>query len=273
MKIITAAERLAEQRGVSLLIVGQTGIGKTCLLKTLDATALGSTLFIDVESGDLPVAGLPVDSVRPRTWQELMNLAALIGGPDPSLPNSSAYSRAHFDAIVANPDFIRLADYRTFFVDSLTAASRLSFIHSEQSPDATTDRGKRDLRSVYGIHARHVIALLTQLQRAPSRPTVIFVAILERATDDLNTPVWQPQMEGSKAARELPGIVDQVITMASINFGDGRAPTRAFVCTSPNSWGYPAKDRSGRLEQLEEPHLGKLLAKLTPPKTTETIGG
>ena len=46
-----------------------------------------------------------------------------------------------------------------------------------------------------------------------------------------------------------------------IDFGDGK-PTRAFVCTSPNPWGYPAKDRSGRLEQIEEPHLGKLIAKL-----------
>jgi hypothetical protein len=39
-------------------------------------------------------------------------------------------------------------------------------------------------------------------------------------------------------------------------------PIRAFICTSPNRWNFPAKDRSGRLEQIEEPHLGKLLTKL-----------
>jgi hypothetical protein len=60
----------------------------------------------------------------------------------------------------------------------------------------------------------------------------------------------------------LPGIVDEIITMQFIDFGDGM-PVRAFVCTSPNPWGYPAKDRSGRLKQLEEPHLGKLIEKLT----------
>jgi hypothetical protein len=53
--------------------------------------------------------------------------------------------------------------------------------------------------------------------------------------------------------------------MAWIDFGDG-VLTRAFVCTSPNRWNYPAKDRSGRLEQIEEPHLGKLLQKLTGPR-------
>jgi hypothetical protein len=38
------------------------------------------------------------------------------------------------------------------------------------------------------------------------------------------------------------------------------------VCTSPNPWGYPAKDRSGRLEQIEKPHLGELIEKLTAAK-------
>ena len=52
-------------------------------------------------------------------------------------------------------------------------------------------------------------------------------------------------MEGQRVPREIPGIVDLVITMASIDFGDGK-PVRAFVCTSPNPWGYPAKDRSGK---------------------------
>jgi hypothetical protein len=55
-----------------------------------------------------------------------------------------------------------------------------------------------------------------------------------------------------------------IATMNFVDFGDGQPPTRAFVCT-PNSWGYPAGDRSGKLEQIEEPHLGKLITKLTRP--------
>ena len=41
--------------------------------------------------------------------------------------------------------------------------------------------------------------------------------------------------------------------------------TRSFICTAPNPWRYPAKDRSGRLDQLEPPDLGKLISKLTRP--------
>jgi hypothetical protein len=93
---------------------------------------------------------------------------------------------------------------------------------------------------------------------------VIFVGILEKVVDDFNVATWQLQMEGARTGRELPAIVDQIITMQWMDFGDG-APVRAFVCTSPNPWGYPAKDRAGRLEQIEPPHLGKLIAKLVGP--------
>jgi hypothetical protein len=55
----------------------------------------------------------------------------------------------------------------------------------------------------------------------------------------------------------------KIITYQFLDFGDGKPPVRGFVCASPNAWSYPAKDRSGRLGQIEEPHLGKLLTKLT----------
>ena len=50
-------------------------------------------------------------------------------------------------------------------------------------------------------------------------------------------------------------------------------PYRAFVCQTLNEWGYPAKDRSGRLEVVEEPHLGKLLAKMSGgiPQSERTL--
>jgi hypothetical protein len=261
VRLITAQDRLAEIRGVTVLVTGPTGVGKTSLLRTLSATALASTLFVDIEAGDLPVADLPVASVRPRTAQECMDIACVIGGPDPALPASSAYSQAHYAKVSSDPELMKLAQYQTFFVDSLTAAGRLFFAHCEQLPEAISDRGKKDLRAVYGIYARNVIAWLNQLQHARGR-TVVFVAILERQIDDFNTPVWNVQLEGSKAARELPGIVDQVVSMTWIDFGDHK-PVRCFVCTGGNPWGYPAKDRSGKLDQLEPPDLGKLLAKIT----------
>src|SRR5262249_526025 len=155
-----------------------------------------------------------------------------------------------------------LEKYETLFTDSLTAMSRLSFGWAEQQPEALSERtGKKDLRGAYGLHGREMIALLNHLQHARTK-AVVFIAILEKTVDEFNRSEGSIQMEGSKTGREVPAIVDQIITMQWIDFGDGKL-VRGFVCTQPNPWAYPAKDRAGRLDQLEEPHLGKLIAKLT----------
>jgi hypothetical protein len=263
MKIITAHERLAEQSGAKILINGLSGVGKTSLLRTMHAEQLARTLFVDVEAGDIAVADLPVASVRPRTWSECRDLACVLGGPNPALPANVAYSEAHYNEVMKDSELAQLASYTILFVDSVTAVARLCFTHAEQQPEAFTDRGRKDLRAVYGLHARGMLSWLNQLQHARER-TVVFICVLEKNTDELNVSTWQPQIEGAKTGRELPAIVDEIVTMTWADFGD-RKPVRAFVCTNPNPWGYPAKDRSGRLEQLEPPNLGALIEKLTRP--------
>ena len=80
-RIITADERQAEARGVKACIFGGSGQGKTSLLWTLLAS---TTLFMDLEAGDLAVEGWGGDTIRPRTWQECRDFAAFIGGPNPA---------------------------------------------------------------------------------------------------------------------------------------------------------------------------------------------
>jgi hypothetical protein len=179
------------------------------------------------------------------------------------VPSNTVYSAAHYDAVVRDfGDPERLSRYRTYFIDSITAAGRLCFAWSSQQPEAFSERsGKRDLRGAYGLHAREMCAWLLHLQQARA-VNVVFLGILETVQDEFNRTEHRLQMEGSRTSRELPAVVDQIVTMHWIAFDDG-APTRAFVCTSPNRWQYPAKDRSGRLDQIEQPHLGKLFDKLT----------
>jgi hypothetical protein len=243
-----------------MLIVGPTGVGKTSLLRTLP---LPTTSFIDIEAGDLAVQDLAVDTLRPRTWPECRDLAVALAGADPSVPDAACYSAGHYTA-VKDRFGDQLGRYQTYFIDSITAAGRLCFAWSSQQAEAYSDRsGKKDLRGAYGLHAREMLAWLMHLQQARTI-NVIFLGILETVTDDFNRTEHRLQMEGSRTGRELPGIVDQVVTYQWIDFGDG-VLTRSFICTSPNRWNYPAKDRSGRLDQIEEPHLGKLIDKLTRP--------
>lgn len=259
LKIISADERMAQDKGVKALIVGPAGVGKTSLLRTLDPI---NTLFIDLEAGDLAVQDVSVDTMRPRTWEECRDLAVYLGGPNPALPATAVYSQAHYDSVLesmGSPD--ALSKYETYFVDSITVAGRLCFRWCEQQPESFNDRGKKDVRGTYGLMGREMIGWLTHLQHTRGK-NVIFVGILENLKDEFNVTSWELQIEGSKTGKELPGIVDQIVTMQYIDFGDGK-PIRALVCATPNAFGYPAKDRSGRLNEIEEPHLGKWLAKLT----------
>jgi hypothetical protein len=186
--------------------------------------------------------------------------AAVSAGLTRAFPPTACYSEAHYQAIGGALE--NLNRYSTVFVDSITALSRLSFRHAEQQPESFTARGAKDVRGAYGLHAREMLMWLHQLQHAREK-NIVFVGVLERIVDEFNRAELQLQMEGGKTSRELPAIVDQIVTMNWIDFGDGK-PVRAFVCSNPNAWNFPAKDRSGRLEQIEKPHLGELIAKLIP---------
>ncbi|MCT8159371.1 ATP-binding protein [Pseudoruegeria sp. SHC-113] len=262
LPIITADQRLAEMRGVKAAIFGASGAGKTTLLRTLKAS---TTLFFDLEAGDLAVEGLAIDTIRPRTWTECRDFAVFIGGANPALREDQPYSRAHYDAVCEKfGDPSALDKYDTIFVDSITVAGRLCFQWCKGQPEAHSDKtGKPDVRGAYGLHGREMIAWLTHLQHTRAK-NVIFVGILDEKLDDFNRKVFVPQIEGSKTGLELPGIVDEVLTLTLLPDDQG-VPRRVFVCQTQNPWGYPAKDRSGRLEMLEPPDLGQLIKKIRQP--------
>jgi|TARA_R100001460_G_scaffold25189_2_gene50641 hypothetical protein len=260
LQIISAEQRLAEKRGHKIVVCGASGVGKTTLARTLEPS---TTLFMDLEAGDAAIEGYPIDVIRPKTWSECRDFACYLGGPNPSLAEDQPYSEADYDKVCqyfGDPEHT-INKYDTLFIDSITVAGRLCFQWCTQQPDARSDRtGKLDTRAAYGMHGREMMAWLTHLQHIREK-NVIFVGILDEITDDYGRKQYALQVEGSKTGRELPGIVDEVITMAVL--GGDNGPFRAFVCGALNEWGYPAKDRSGRLDTLEEPHLGKLIAKMS----------
>ena len=260
LQIITADQRLAEKKGHKIVVCGASGVGKTTLARTLNPA---TTLFMDLEAGDAAIENFPIDVVRPRTWAECRDLACFLGGPNPSLSEDQPYSQAHYEYVaqVYGDTEEIWQKYETLFVDSITVAGRLCFQWCLQQPDSRSERsGKLDTRAAYGMHGREMMAWLTHIQHIREK-NVIFVGILDEITDDYGRKQYGLQIEGSKTGRELPGIVDEVITMAVLSGDHGQY--RAFVCQPLNEWGYPAKDRSGRLDTLEEPHLGKLLNKMS----------
>lgn len=278
LRIIKADERNATPAKINIALFGPSGVGKTTQARTLDPK---TTLFVDLEAGTLAIQDWAGDVVDVRAeaaqhnmhpWDVARGLACFLGGPDPAAPPSSPYSAKAYEwycQMFGDP--AALAKYDTIFVDSITVASRFAFEWAKLQPESFSEKtGKPDTRGAYGLLGQEMVRWLTQLQHIKGK-SIIVVGILDKHVDDLKRVSWEPQIEGSKAGRELPGIFDQVITLQNFTTPDGTA-YRAFVCHQNNPDSFPAKDRSGRLELLEPPHLGSLINKIrTGPRIDGTL--
>jgi len=280
--IIKADERLKARPKVNIAMFGQSGVGKTTQARTLDAKA---TLFLDLEGGTLALqdwAGDVVDirklaaDVGAHPWEMTRALALFVGGADPA-DASGAYSAAMFDQIANLLGGAKeLEKYSTIYIDSITVASRWCFSWALTQPEAFSQKtGKQDTLGAYGLLGREMIKWLTHLQHSPK--SIIVVGILDRMEDDLKRVSYVPQIEGSKASREIAGIFDQVLTLDYVHDANGKPlviegkKSRCFYCTQDNGMGFPAKDRSGRLEEMEPPDLGALMHKIHTGKRLDTV--
>ena len=264
LRIITATERMAEPRGIKGCIFGRSGVGKTSLLWTLPAP---TTLFVDLEAGDLAVEGWTGDTIRPRTWLECRDFAAFIGGPNPALRDDQPYSAAHYAAVCE-----RFGDPRV--AGPLRARSSSTASRSPAGSASSVAAGSRRRTSEQHRQTGHPRRL------RPPRPRDDLLGSRSCSTRAARTSCWsgsstrssttstaRSSRRRSTAARPAwssPASVDEVLTLAAIKDEAGQL-RRALVCQTLNPWGYPAKDRSGRLDMVEEPHLGRLFEKIRGP--------
>jgi hypothetical protein len=248
LAIISADER-RRNTTIKGQIWGQAGVGKTTLLKTLDPA---TTLSLDFEGGLLSVqrddqfgpawAG---DSVKVESWPE---------------------AQAIIDAFEKKADF--LAKYRTVFIDSTTVASRMCFDWCKQQPEAFNKQGQPNNLGAYGLLGLEMVSWVKRWHHLPG-VNVWLVGGLERKEIE-GVKEWQPLVTGSKLASELPYIMDYCLVMGRFKAADGNFYAGIYTdpIKNPEYASVPLKTRVGGLDTVEQPHLGKLMAKAlgSPPK-------
>lgn len=276
MRIISADELLANPNAPKVLIAAPPKFGKTSLLRTCSQALLDRTLFIAIEPGEMAVQGiieepwkeckqtdpLRVASMRPERWSDCRDVACLLAGPDPSIEDQrQSYSQAHYDLCIQKYGKLDLERFDLFFIDSISAASRMSIAWCKQQPEAFTKNGEPNTLGLYGLHGREMIAWFNQIQRARSK-MVVFLCILDKMKDEYGRSEWDFQIDGGMAARSLAGIVDVIAIMHDVDIED-IGVRRAFVTKGSNPHKFPAGDRHGGLDMYEAPDLQALIDKLT----------
>ena len=211
------------------------------------------------------------DSIPVRCFEDAVDIACLIGGVNPAADRPGFFSEAHYQHLAAqHPDLVAHGRGQAIiFVDCITDLTRQAMAWAKTRPEAFSEKtGKPDTRGAYGLLAREVIGLLKHLQHAPGK-TVIFVGILEKRHRRVR-PRHLAAADGGRQGRartarhRRPG--DHAGAVRPRWRGLAPRPRardeRRLVCRAGNSFGLPAKDRSGRLDVTEPPDLAALLTKI-----------
>lgn len=216
-------------QGVKFLVYGASGVGKTSLVRTLPENA--KTLILSAESGLLSIQDVDVDVLEVKSLSMLRNVFAELRGAK----QGDRYVPEH--------------DYTWLVIDSISEIAEV--ILAEEKAKS------KDVRKVYGELAETMLMLIKGFRDMPIN--VLFLCKEQRIDDD-GRQFALPSMPGKKTGEEMPFLLDEVFHMVARKGDDGQSE-RIFV-TSPDERRV-AKDRSGKLDQVEPAHIGNVMAKMT----------
>jgi hypothetical protein len=140
--------------------------------------------------------------------------------------------------------------FQTICLDSISEIGEVVLAASKASV--------KDGRQAYGQMIDQMVAAIKEFRDLPGFH-VYMSAKLERMKDEHTGIVTNgPMMPGVKLGQAMPYFPDEVFKIA-INDG----PPRYHYLQCQPDFTSDAKDRSGRLAAIEEPHLGKIIDKIT----------
>ena len=119
----------------------------------------------------------------------------------------------------------------------------------------------KDARQAYMQLGETMANLIRSFRDLPK--DVYFIAKAEKVQDENGKLLWSPAMPGAKLAASLPYHFDEVLALRVEKDENGKG-VRMIQTGADGTWS--AKDRSGKLNEWEEPSLGDIIKKIKGSK-------
>lgn len=140
--------------------------------------------------------------------------------------------------------------YRSVALDSISEIGEVVLNHEKKIA--------KDPRQAYGALQEQMTDMIRAFRDLPGKH-VYFTAKCEKSQDEQGRLLYAPGMPGAKLAQQLPYFFDEVFALR-MERDDAGNVQRALMTSSDGLW--QAKDRSGRLDFWEQPHLGEIIKKM-----------
>tara|TARA_R110002126_G_scaffold160038_1_gene307560 strand:+ start:71 stop:739 length:669 start_codon:yes stop_codon:yes gene_type:complete len=140
-------------------------------------------------------------------------------------------------------------DYTTVCIDSLTEIAEV-VLADEKDKVA-------DARQAY-MKMGDIMNKLIRSFRDLDKNTIV-IAKAEKDKDESGKILWSPMMPGAKFAQSIPYHFDEVLALRVEKDEQGK---NVHMLQTHNDGLWSAKSRSNKLADWEEPHIGKIIAKI-----------
>lgn len=226
---ITSIAKAVDEQGLKCLVYGRAGAGKT----VLSCTTGEPTLLISAEAGLLSVKQAP-KYIKVAKVESLSDLDEL-------------YDFLLDDVNENGPDdrmFTWVA------LDSITEIAEQILSYEKENAN--------DPRKAYGELQDRMLKLMKKFRDLPHYD-VLMTSKMQIGENENQRKTYQPMMPGTKLSQQIPYLFDEVFCLRVEKDDDGDDYRILQTCPDVS---YDGKDRSGKLDDFEEPNLKKIKAKI-----------
>ena len=223
-----------KQAGCKVCIYSGAGVGKTM---TAAATSPDPLVIMTERGGEASLSKRNIEKVYGKDTP----------GINYDVPIIQAYTSSQVDEAIK---YAKASDHKTIVFDSGTELSKILFRYYCKDSDK---------RGAYGEMFIETDRILRGFQKI-SKHVVILCQKARTSDEDTGITLYGPSFEGLAMQNDFPYLYGDIFSL-EIDEEDDEELTRVLrTCTLYSS--YIAKNRSGVLDDFEEPNLTKLFAKL-----------